>query len=166
VELTARDENAWPGADTDAGPGARPLPTRRTALSDRPDAVLDEAPGRSVRRYRRRPLARLGRRLWAALRGMVVGRAVVGRPAGAPGGITESGDCMDGGPDGGPEGRLIHDLRTPLTSIRSFSEILRQHPELSHRQRARYLDIILTEGRRLEHVIRDFESQTGPDPAR
>lgn len=154
MELTARDENAWPGADTDAGPGARPLPTRRTSLSDRPEAAGDEpagdeAPGLTGlggRRYRNRPLERLVRRLWAALR----------RAAGA--GET--------GPESGPDSRLIHDLRTPLTSIRSFSEILRQHPELSHRQRARYLDIILTEGRRLEHVIEAFESQTGPDPAR
>jgi signal transduction histidine kinase len=76
----------------------------------------------------------------------------------------ESGDDFDKGD--GPDSRLIHDLRTPLTSIRSFSEILRQHPELSYRQRARYLDIILSEGRRLERAIEAFESRTGPDPAR
>ncbi len=94
---------------------------------------------------------RFAHRLWAALRRMVVGRA-----AGAGAADLE----------GGSEGRLIQDLRTPLTSIRSFSEILRHHPELSHRQRARYLDIILTEGRRLERVIEAFESRTDPDPAR
>jgi len=79
-----------------------------------------------------------------------------------------SGGAADGAFDKGDgrDSRLIHDLRSPLTSIRSFSEILRQHPELSNRQRARYLDIILSEGRRLERAIEAFESRTGADPAR
>ena len=65
-----------------------------------------------------------------------------------------------------PESRLIHDLRTPLTSIRAFSEILCHHPELSRAQRPRYLDIILSEGRRLERAIADLEAGTEPEAGR
>lgn len=50
-------------------------------------------------------------------------------------------------------GQLGHELRTPLTSIRSFSEILVNHPDLSPRQRAHYLQIILDESERLEKVL-------------
>jgi len=51
--------------------------------------------------------------------------------------------------------QLSHELRTPLTSIRSFSEILVNHPDLSPRQRAHYLRIILEESERLESVLNE-----------
>jgi signal transduction histidine kinase len=50
-------------------------------------------------------------------------------------------------------GQLSYELRTPLTSIRSYSEILVNHPDLSPRQRAHYLQIILDESERLEKVL-------------
>ena len=56
--------------------------------------------------------------------------------------------------------RLGEDLRTPLTSIRSFSEILRSYPDLTQQQRSRYLDLIIEESRRLERVICGYESKT------
>ncbi len=58
-----------------------------------------------------------------------------------------------------PAEQIGEALRTPLTSIRSFSEILRNHPELTQQQRSRYLDIIIEESKRLERVIRGCESK-------
>ena len=55
-----------------------------------------------------------------------------------------------------PAQQVLPDLRTPLTSIRAFSEILRNHPDLTQSQRARYLDIILADSKRLEGSINDF----------
>ncbi len=65
-----------------------------------------------------------------------------------------------------PATQFIHELKTPLTSIRSFSEILRDHPELPDVQRTRYLDIILSESSRLERVISCQEARAAPQAAR
>jgi hypothetical protein len=46
-----------------------------------------------------------------------------------------------------------HMLRTPLTSIRSFSEIMMDNPDLTPKQRAHYLAIVLCESERLEKAI-------------
>jgi uncharacterized protein YjiS (DUF1127 family) len=46
-----------------------------------------------------------------------------------------------------------HALRTPLTSIRSFSEIVRDNPELSPAERAAFLGIVIDETERLEQTI-------------
>jgi signal transduction histidine kinase len=48
---------------------------------------------------------------------------------------------------------VAHALRTPLTSIRSFSEILRDDPDLPRVTRERFLGIVLTESQRLDRVI-------------
>ena len=48
---------------------------------------------------------------------------------------------------------VAHALRTPLTSIRSFSEILRDNPDLPRVTRERFLGIVLTESQRLDRVI-------------
>jgi len=48
---------------------------------------------------------------------------------------------------------MAHALRTPLTSIRSFSEILRDNPDLPQVTRERFLGIVLTESQRLDRVI-------------
>lgn len=85
-------------------------------------------------------LRRLGRRLAAVVRRWVA-------PSRTPAGFE------------GSAVQLIHDLRTPLTSIRSYSEILRNHPELPQGQRANFLEIILSESRRLERAIRSYEAQ-------
>jgi His Kinase A (phospho-acceptor) domain len=160
VGLRPSEETAWPDADSDGRLGARSetFPNRHSAMSDR----LDAAPGRYRRQGR---LAAFRRRVWAAVRRMAGGGQGAEGATGI-GGFGSIGGIGDDRDADGPDSRLIHDLRTPLTSIRSFSEILRHHPELSQMQRTRYLDIILNEGRRLEHVIEDFEAQTGPDPAR
>jgi signal transduction histidine kinase len=46
-----------------------------------------------------------------------------------------------------------HELRTPLASIRAFSEILRDHPDLPDAQRAEFLRVVVTESERLTRLI-------------
>ncbi len=46
-----------------------------------------------------------------------------------------------------------HELRTPLASIRAFSEILRDHPDLSADERLEFLSIIVSETERLTRLI-------------
>ncbi len=48
---------------------------------------------------------------------------------------------------------LEHELRTPVASIRSLSEILRDHPDLSEEQRRRFLDGVLVESERLTRTV-------------
>lgn len=48
---------------------------------------------------------------------------------------------------------IEHELKTPLTSIRSLSEILRDHPELSEEQRQRFLEVVLRESERLARTV-------------
>src|SRR5262245_14699265 len=57
---------------------------------------------------------------------------------------------------------LNHEIRTQLTSIRSFSEILRDNPDLDPDQRSRFSDIIARETERLVSLM---ESIAGPDAA-
>jgi Na+/proline symporter/nitrogen-specific signal transduction histidine kinase len=46
-----------------------------------------------------------------------------------------------------------HELRTPLASIRAFSEILREHADLSEPERLEFLRIIVAESERLTRLI-------------
>lgn len=48
---------------------------------------------------------------------------------------------------------LTDRLKAPLTSIRSSSEILRDHPDLPPEERKRFIDIVLQENARLESLI-------------
>ena len=50
---------------------------------------------------------------------------------------------------------VSHEFRTPLTSIRSFSEILADNREISEQQRGRFLEIIARESTRLTRLIDD-----------
>ena len=51
------------------------------------------------------------------------------------------------------EAQLAHNLRTPLTAIRSLSEIVRDNPGLALTQRQRFLGQIVHESDRLNHAI-------------
>jgi Na+/proline symporter/signal transduction histidine kinase len=51
---------------------------------------------------------------------------------------------------------VSHEFRTPLTSIRSFSEILGDHPELDQAQREKFLKIIVKESERLTRLINEI----------
>jgi Na+/proline symporter/nitrogen-specific signal transduction histidine kinase len=46
-----------------------------------------------------------------------------------------------------------HELRTPLASIRAFSEILRDHPHLAEAERHEFLQIVVAETERLTRLI-------------
>ncbi|MGE0418575.1 MAG: ATP-binding protein [Acetobacteraceae bacterium] len=50
---------------------------------------------------------------------------------------------------------VSHEFRTPLTSIRSFSEILVDNPDLDPARRDRFLSIIARESERLTRLIED-----------
>ncbi len=53
---------------------------------------------------------------------------------------------------------LEHELRTPLASILSIAEILRDHPDLDEAERRRFLDAMHQESGRLallvDHLLR------------
>ncbi len=53
---------------------------------------------------------------------------------------------------------VIHDLRTPLTSVRSLSEILHDYPDLNSEKRQEFLDIIIREIERMTGIIRRADS--------
>ncbi|MBT9385524.1 sodium:solute symporter [Pseudooceanicola sp. CBS1P-1] len=52
--------------------------------------------------------------------------------------------------------QISHELRTPMTSIRAFSEILRDTPEMTAAQKARYGGIIHDEALRLTRLLDDL----------
>jgi signal transduction histidine kinase len=51
---------------------------------------------------------------------------------------------------------VSHEFRTPLTSIRSFSEIVHDNPDLGIEQRKEFLNIIVQESERLTRLINDI----------
>jgi len=48
---------------------------------------------------------------------------------------------------------VTHELRTPITSIRSLSEILHENPDLEDVQRQQFLQIVINETQRMERLI-------------
>ncbi len=54
--------------------------------------------------------------------------------------------------------RVIDDLRTPLTSVWSLSEILYDYPNLNGKKRREFLDIIIRETKRMTGIINGAES--------
>nr|WP_194611076.1 HAMP domain-containing sensor histidine kinase [Clostridium vitabionis] len=55
---------------------------------------------------------------------------------------------------------VAHDLRTPLTSIIGYLELLSQNPEMPEETRKRYVDIAFSKARRLQQLIEDLFSFT------
>jgi len=51
---------------------------------------------------------------------------------------------------------VAHDLRVPLTSIRSFSEILLEHDDVPRAERREFLQIIRSESHRLSRMVNDL----------
>ena len=52
---------------------------------------------------------------------------------------------------------VIDDLRTPLTSVRSLSEILYDYPNINGEKRREFLDIIIRETKRMTGIIKRAE---------
>ena len=46
-----------------------------------------------------------------------------------------------------------HELKTPLTSMRAFTEILRDYPDLGEGERRRLLGLLVAESERLARTI-------------
>ena len=51
---------------------------------------------------------------------------------------------------------LAHDIRTPLTSVLGYLDLLEEMPELPAEERAKYVHISLEKARRLERMISEF----------
>lgn len=51
---------------------------------------------------------------------------------------------------------LAHDLKTPLTSVMGYLQLLYENPDLPAEQRARYTGIALSKAERLEELIGEF----------
>ena len=49
---------------------------------------------------------------------------------------------------------LTHEIKSPLTSIIGFADLLRQAPSISDEERRRQADFIYREGRQLEHIAK------------
>ena len=62
----------------------------------------------------------------------------------------------DAAPPDGP-GQLRHDLRTPLTVVIGFAEILASERELSDDQRRDYAERVLNAGLEIRELIDDAE---------
>ena len=48
---------------------------------------------------------------------------------------------------------IEHELRTPLASMRSVSEIMRDYPDLTEDERQQFLDVILDDNARLARIV-------------
>lgn len=51
---------------------------------------------------------------------------------------------------------LAHDLKTPLTSVLGYLQLLRDEPELPEEIRGRYMDVAYHKAERLEELINEF----------
>ena len=49
--------------------------------------------------------------------------------------------------------QIEHELRTPVACVRSLSEIVRDHPDLSDDERREFLNAIVTESERLSRTV-------------
>lgn len=58
---------------------------------------------------------------------------------------------------------LAHDLKTPLTSVLGYLQLLRDEPGLSEEQRSKYTGIALDKARRLEELVGEFFDITTMD---
>lgn len=146
-------------ADLTIGPIAGPRPGTiadralgREALAATFDGLAEG--WRAWRRYRHlramgaADLARLGVARSDIARHAVFGATEAGRsdPADEPGLSYEA---------------VEHDLRTPLTSIRSLAEILLDCPDLGEAERRRFLGVLVQENERLGRVVERLLGEPG-----
>lgn len=48
---------------------------------------------------------------------------------------------------------IEHELKTPLASMRSLSEIMRDYPDISEDERRRFIELLLAENERLTRTV-------------
>lgn len=51
---------------------------------------------------------------------------------------------------------LAHDIRTPLTSVLGYLELLNENPELSDAQRQKFVQVALRKAHRMEHLVEEL----------
>ncbi len=124
------DESAW----LDSKASEAELPAAKIPSSELLNFYLARG-----RRLRAEAMAGMFRQAGAALRGLIL------RPFG------DAAAASDRAPD--LMAQLADGLRTPLTSIRSSAEILRDNPDLPQDQRKRFLDTVIAEDQRLARLI-------------
>jgi signal transduction histidine kinase len=117
-------------------------PARALAPQDRPGILPEPITHEMVDHYvARRPRLRAEAVAhWARRAGAALARPFRRQRAGA--GAAEEAVVT-----------VAHQLRTPLTAIRSFSEILRDNPDIPREQRILFLNTILEESDRLNRSI-------------
>ena len=54
--------------------------------------------------------------------------------------------------------KIIHELQSSLTSVRSLSEILQDYPNINSTKRSEFLEIIIQEAERMTSVIQQAET--------
>jgi signal transduction histidine kinase len=54
--------------------------------------------------------------------------------------------------------KVIHELQSSLTSVRSLSEILQDYPNINSTKRSEFLEIIIQEAERMTSVIQQAET--------
>ncbi len=76
--------------------------------------------------------------------------------------VPENMGAMSGGENGQPNHcrsidsvmpTMTHELRSPLTSVRALSEILRDNPDIDAHRRQEFLGIIIQETERLTSAV-------------
>jgi signal transduction histidine kinase len=117
---------------------------RTAAVAGRPEAVrltpaLLAFYQRRGRRLRAEAVARMAARLGAALLRLL--------PLGARRRAAPDDDFL---------ALVASGLRTPLTSIRSSAEILRDYPDLTPEQRRHFLEVVIAEDERLAQVVTEI----------
>ena len=54
--------------------------------------------------------------------------------------------------------KIIHELQSSLTSVRSLSEILQDYPNINKTKQSEFLDIIIQEAERMTSIIKQAEA--------
>ncbi len=68
-------------------------------------------------------------------------------------GRTEAGWTPGGAVADPPVPAAVLELRSALTSILASSEILRDYPDMPEVERARFLEAVIAEGKRLDRMV-------------
>jgi len=67
--------------------------------------------------------------------------------------MAEAGGTSGGAAADPPVPAAVLELRSALTSILACSEILRDYPDMPDKERARFLEAVIAEGKRLDRMV-------------
>ena len=141
----------WPYNDEELAYLNRPTAQIDISAANRSSQELVDFYIARARRMRAEFISRGTCRIFAGLRRWLIGTPAQPNPQG-----VAAEDFI----------RLVTDrLRTPLTSIRASSEVLRYNPDLPLEQRNRFLDSMLEENAHLERLIGDMLANSRFEPS-